>query len=96
MSVVFDIKVIPQSGKQLFKLDKNGSIVCYIKSSPERGQANAEIVKLIAQLCSVSQIDVAIIMGATSRKKRIKINTEHTYNQILSALGIIKQMNMFE
>lgn len=96
MAVIIDIKVIPQSGKQLFKLDKNDRIVCYIKSAPERGLANGEVIKLVAQHCKITLADVTIIGGSTSRNKRIKINTMLTHDQVLAALGLSKQLGIFD
>lgn len=96
MAVIIDIKVIPQSGKQFFKLDKNDRIVCYIKSAPERGLANAEAIKLVAQLCKITLADVTIIGGSTSRNKRIKINTILTHDQVLAALGLSRQLSVFD
>ena len=90
-----DIKVVPQSGRQLLKLDKNDRIVCYIKSAPERGLANNEVIKLIAQLCKIPLADVTIIGGATSRNKRIKINAPFTQEQLWNMLGLSKQLDIF-
>jgi uncharacterized protein (TIGR00251 family) len=96
MAVILDIKVMPQSGKRLFKLDKNDRIVCYIKSAPERGLANAEVIKLIAQLCKITLADVTIIGGSTSRNKRIKIETVLSCDQVYEALGLSKQLALFD
>ena len=95
MALILDIKVIPQSGKQLFKLDKNDRIVCYIKGAPERGLANREVIKLIAQLCKIPLADVTIIGGSTSRNKRIKIEASLTQDQLWKALGLVKQLTIF-
>ena len=96
MALIIDIKVVPQSGKQLFKLDKSDRIVCYIKSAPERGLANSEVIKLIAQLCKITLADVTIIGGGTSRNKRIKIEALLTQDQLRSALGLSKQLGIFD
>lgn len=95
MAIIIDIKVVPQSGRQLFKLDKNDRIVCYIKSAPERGLANGEVIKLIAQYCKIPLAGVTIIGGSTSRNKRIKIHTALTQDQVFAALGLSKQLGIF-
>lgn len=89
-----DVKVVPSSGKSLCKLDKNDAIVCYLKSPPERGQANNELIKYVAKALRIPQQQVSIIGGLTSRKKRMQIDAEITYDQLLFALGIEKQMNL--
>lgn len=96
MALIVDIKVVPQSGKQLIKLDKNDRMVCYIKSPAERGLANRELLKYIAQLCKITQADVTIIGGSMSRTKRIKIDAALTYEQFLKVLGLTKQLTIFD
>lgn len=94
MSIVIDVKVVPSSGKNSAKLDKNGALVIYVKSQAERGMANAELIKYVAKSVGVSQQQVTIVCGLTSRKKRIAIDVPMTKPQILSALGIEEQMNI--
>jgi uncharacterized protein YggU (UPF0235/DUF167 family) len=94
MSIILDVKVVPGSGKNAAKLDKSGALVIYVKSQAERGMANAELIKYVAKSVGVSQQQVAIVGGLTSRKKRIAIDVQMTKPQILSALGIEEQMNI--
>lgn len=94
MSLVIDVKVVPSSGKNASKLDKNGTLVLYLKSPPERGLANAELIKYIAKSIGVTQQQISIIGGLTSRKKRIAIDAPLTKQQLLFALGIEEQMNI--
>ncbi len=96
MALIIDIKVIPQSGKQLFKLDKSGRLTCYLKSAPERGLANKELIKLLAKSLKTSQADVEIIGGKTSRNKRIKVAKDIDKDTLLEQLGIQQQMNIFD
>jgi uncharacterized protein (TIGR00251 family) len=52
----------------------NGSeITISIKSAPERGKANAELIKRLAAHFSVSPANVRIVAGHTSRKKTVDI-----------------------
>lgn len=96
MALIADIKVVPQSGKQFFKLDRQDRIICYLKSAPERGLANTELIKLVAQLCKIPMKDVTIIGGSTSRNKRLKIDAELTQEQLLQLLGCTKQLQLFK
>lgn len=95
MSVMLDIKVIPNSGKTLCTLHKNGGIVCYLKSSPERGLANKELVAYIAKTLKIPQQQVRIVHGLTSRKKRLHIQTDMHNDQVLEALQIEQQQNVW-
>ena len=95
MAYIIDIKVVPSSGKKQCKLDKSDRLVCYLKSPPERGLANAELIKFIAKSLKIPQGMVTIIGGKTSRNKRLRIDLDITYEQFLYALGIDKQLRLF-
>lgn len=95
MSLIIEIKVVPSSGRNKWVLDKSNKLKAYLKSAPERGLANEELVKSIAKALRLPATMVAIVSGATSRNKRVKINAEVTYDQLLAALGIEQQMKAF-
>ncbi len=88
MAVLLEIKVNPQSGRQQFVRDKSGIIKCFLKSAPEGGRANEELVKLIGKLVGVSQDQIRIIQGAIARKKVLKIDTDLDRHAVLQRLGI--------
>lgn len=96
MAVILEIKVVPQSGKQALQVDAHGVIKCYIKSAPEKGKANKELVKFLAKELGLTQRDIEIVSGLTDRKKRIHIVTKLTYEQVLQKLGLEKQENLFD
>lgn len=98
MSLLFVIKVMPSSGKQAWLLDKSGGLKCYLKSAPEQGKANIELIKYLAKSLNLTQNEVEIIAGATSRHKKIKLSTVLTYAQVLEKLGIqqVKQQTIFK
>lgn len=95
MTAVIELKVVPSAGKQGCVFDKSGILKCYLKSPPEKGKANRELIKLLAKKLNLTQADIAIISGQISRNKRIKIDTELTEEQIHECLGIQKQMKLF-
>lgn len=96
MSIILDIKVVPQAHKTICTLNKANIIVCYVKSSPEKGLANKELVNYIARTIGVTQKQIDIIAGLTSRKKRIKIDTTMSKEQVLHLLGMDqKQLSLF-
>ena len=94
MSLIIDIKVVPRSGKSMCKRDKAGTLVCYLKSPPERGLANKELIKYVAKELNITQQQVAIIGGTTSRRKRIRIDADITQEQLFAALGIEVQLHL--
>ncbi len=95
MTLIIEVKVSPGSGRSAWKIDKSGVLKAYLKSPPERGLANEELVKSLAYALKVPLKEVTIISGKTSRNKRIKINALITYAQLLAALGIEQQMTVF-
>lgn len=77
MSLVIEVKVVPGSKKQLFGLDKQGVIKCMLKSQPENGKANDELIKLLSKTLQIPPKEIKIICGQTGRKKLIKLNVEN-------------------
>ncbi|MCB9493150.1 MAG: DUF167 domain-containing protein [Epsilonproteobacteria bacterium] len=94
MSISLEIKVVPQSGKQAIISDKSGIIKCFVKSAPTDGKANKELIKFLAKQLKISQSDVSITHGLTSRKKVLSINTDLSYEQALAKLGLEQQMRI--
>ena len=94
MSVSISIKVTPSSGKQKIELDKSGQIKCFVKSPPENGKANTELVKFLSKSLAIPQDEIVIIQGATSRKKVVKILATLSQEQILQKLGLAHQNSL--
>jgi len=94
MAFVLEVKVVPSSGKQAWKLDKSGKLKCYLKSPPEKGLANAELLKMLAKGLGLTLADLELIAGATSRAKLIKIAAPLTFEQVLARLGIDRQTSL--
>lgn len=94
--LIVAIKVIPSSGKQAWKLEKSGILKCYLKSAAERGLANAELIKMIAHALKISQDLITIVVGQTSRNKKIKIEQTITMDQFLSKIGVEKQLRLID
>lgn len=86
------VKAVPSAGRQTAVLDKNNQLKCYLKSPPEDGKANAELIKYLAHALKIPQKEVTIVSGATNRTKLIQIASGHTYAELLDALGIEHQM----
>ena len=58
-----------------------------VRAAPERGRANAELVKLLAEVLGVDESTVEIFTGATSQDKRVRVRglTPHELEQRLDA-----------
>ncbi len=91
MALIFDIKVVPLSGRFSVIRDKSGELKCFLKSAPEKGDANRELIKELSKLLKITQSELEIVAGLTSRKKKIKIHTSFTYAQLCIALAVVYQ-----
>lgn len=88
MALLVEIKVVPSSGKSECILDKQGALKCYLKSEAEKGKANKELIVLLAKKLKLTQENVEIISGQTSRKKLIKIHSAIDKAEFMHALGL--------
>ena len=88
MAVIFEVKVVPSSGCNKWVLDKSGKLKCYLKSPPERGLANYELITLIAKALKLTKVDVEIISGQTSRNKKVRVLADIKLADILDKLGV--------
>ena len=93
--MIIEVKVVPSSGKSECKLDKSGRLKCYLKSPPERNEANNELLKLFAKALKITLNELELVSGATSRTKKLKIETQLTHDEILEKLGIQRQLTVW-
>jgi hypothetical protein len=93
--LIVKIKVAPNSGTNKWILDKAGRLKCFLKNPPERGRANQELIKLIADALRLPQSDIELISGLTDRTKRVRINVSYDLSTFLSKVGITVQQNLF-
>lgn len=75
MALRIIIKVAPASGRSMCQIDKNGTLKCSLKSPPEKGKANDELIRLIAEKLNIPRNDINIALGKTARNKTLIINT---------------------
>ena len=72
-SIIFAIRVVPRASRSQIVGEHDGALKIHLTSPPVDGEANAELIKLLAKQFGVSKSDVEIIAGETSKSKRIKI-----------------------
>ena len=96
MPLVITVKVIPASGRSQCSLDSAGRLKCHLKSPPERGKANAELCTMLAKAAGLTRDAVTIMSGQTSRTKTVKIDADIIFDQLLAALGVERQIGLFE
>lgn len=89
-TLIVEIHVIPGSSRVGFFFDSAHRLKCRLKSPPEKGLANQELVRLVAQLMGVSQSCVSIISGQSARKKRLQLIGVTDYAQFLNKIGLVQ------
>ena len=94
MALFITIKAVPSSGKRECTIDKAGKIKCYLTSAPERGKANAELIKYLSKQLKIPQKNITIVRGATSRTKELKIDGELEIDQFCNKLGLEMQQRI--
>jgi uncharacterized protein len=68
------IKVIPKTSKTgLAGYLPDGTWKVKVAASPDKGQANRELIEFLAEHLSVAKSRIRIIAGETSRLKRIHV-----------------------
>jgi uncharacterized protein (TIGR00251 family) len=91
-----EVTVTPSSGRQKIFLDAQGRLKCYLKSPPEKGKANNELIAFFAKQLRLPRVAIELVAGATSRKKIISIEGVVSRDELYKLLGIEKQGSLFE
>ena len=67
------LRVLPSSSRQAVEILPDGTVKASLKSPPEKGKANRELVKVLARLLHVKRGEIKIKSGLKSREKSILI-----------------------
>lgn len=70
------IKVKPNSKKQIIEEALDGSLTIHFKSPPVDGKANKELIELLAKRFDVSKSQIRIKSGLSSRNKLVEIDND--------------------
>jgi uncharacterized protein len=74
-AITFTVRVIPRSSKSEIVGEYDGALKVKLNSPPVDGEANKELIALLAKIFHVSKSDVEIIGGQTSKLKQVKISS---------------------
>ena len=73
------VKVIPKSPRTAFvewmgpEADGSRTAKIRLKAAPEKGRANEELIRFLAESCGCGKEDILIISGHTSTRKLLRI-----------------------
>jgi uncharacterized protein (TIGR00251 family) len=90
--LLFQIKVVPQSGRQEVVLDRSGRLKCYLKSAPEKGKANKELIAFLAERLSIGKNEIEIRAGLTVPSKQLAIAWDWSLDDFYQKLGLSKMI----
>ncbi len=86
MRLIITIKVISSSHQQKCILMSNNTIKCYLKSPPEAGKANKELITFLADHLAISPFAIVLLGGKTTRMKTVAINSPYTREEAYARL----------
>lgn len=67
-----EVRVAPRSRRAGIEC-RQGKIVVRVRAAPEHGEANEEVLDLLARALGVSPLAFRIVAGTHSRRKRIRL-----------------------
>jgi uncharacterized protein len=73
-SLALRLRVIPKSGRTEWAGEReDGSWKVRIAAAPEKGHANEELIRFLAEEFRVRRQQIEIVSGATSQNKQVRI-----------------------
>ena len=73
MAITVDILVQPRASRAKIGPMHDGRIKIAVTAPPVDGEANAAVVELLAARLGIARGDIAVIAGASSRRKTLRI-----------------------
>jgi uncharacterized protein (TIGR00251 family) len=80
------VKVYPSSGKMEIEGIHDGMLKVFVSAQPEKGKANIAVVKLLSKVLGITQSEIELKHGETSRKKTFLVRGL-TPSEIISKLS---------
>jgi len=69
--IIIAVKITPKAAKNAIVGWENGELKIRIAATPEKGNANEELIAFLAKELKLSKQNITIISGKASRHKRI-------------------------
>ena len=71
--ICFKVKVIPKASRSELVGWEKDELKVRLAALPEKGEANAELIRYLAHLLKLAKSNIQLVQGETSRHKRICI-----------------------
>ena len=73
-AVTISVRVTPRASRDVVEgVDEAGELRVRVTAAPADGAANKAVVRLVAKAAGVPRSAVEIVVGATSRHKRLRL-----------------------
>jgi hypothetical protein len=89
-SLRFGVRAQPRARVSRVVALREGDLLVHLAAPPVDGEANAELVTLLARVLSVRKRDVQVVRGETARSKLVEvrgISAQAARARLASALG---------
>ena len=73
VEVEVEVRVQPRASRDRIAGFQGGALRVHVAAPPERGKANARLLKLVTDRLGIAKQRVRIVHGETSRTKRLRI-----------------------
>ena len=87
MSARISVQIVPNARKDEVCGFLGDAVKIKIKAKPVEGKANEHLIKFLSEKLMISQKEISIISGFTSKHKILEINTIDT-TEVLVRLGL--------
>jgi uncharacterized protein (TIGR00251 family) len=74
MAITLEILVQPRASRAKIGPMHDGRLKIAVTAPPVDGEANAAVVELLARRLGIARGDIAVIAGASSRRKTLRID----------------------
>jgi uncharacterized protein (TIGR00251 family) len=71
--MLLTVKVSPGAPKTAIKRYENGILYVAVAAAPEKGEANAALIRFLAKELGVAAGEINVVTGAAGRMKRVKL-----------------------
>jgi hypothetical protein len=72
--VMLEVRVMPNSSKNIVDSVYNGKLKIRINAAPEDGKANKELISFLAKKLGIKKSQIEVTRGATSQDKTLLIS----------------------
>lgn len=90
------VKLTPNASFCGFKdtvADADGTMFlkAYVRVAPEKGKANAELIKLLAKTLKTAKSNISVISGTTEHYKKIYIESSMPQNELCALVNSLAE-----